>query len=151
MNLDTNFIKSSAIACLGWLLVASIICWVYQQTIHTPERAAPLVAVLWLVCFWSISVLDLFSLAKFIQAIFSMLSERSAAEKKAAYVIRALSWGIIKLGCFGLFGLLLLGATTVLKIPVASLVLGLGTLFVVPLLGGALWGQKILGISANAS
>lgn len=100
------------------------------------------VAGLWFAAFWCMSVLDLFLIAKTVESLGQLLTEDGQTpEKKAAWILRASTWGVLKIVCLGLFIFIFVVVT---GLPQTSLFLGIGTLVVVPLAGGWLWSQRIL-------
>ena len=88
---------------------------------------------------WFLSILDLAVLSKLGLVLFSLVNAEGA--RRSALTIQAFFWGAFKIICLGLFVITLLKGQ---KIPVSGLSLGMGTLVVVPLLGGFLWSRKVL-------
>jgi len=123
---------------LFWLGIGTGICWLF-----TPVPDAARVAFRWMLLFWSVSVLDLLALGKTIAFVMNVIQMKG--EKRAAAVIRTLSWGMLKLACIGVFIVLLINVSAN-PLPGSNLGLltGLGTMVFVPLIGGLLWSQRIL-------
>lgn len=96
-------------------------------------------AVAWVVLLWSVCVLDLYALSRAVGATLGLAS--GVAENRGSLVIQALYLGMIKLTSLGILGTILSYGRS---IPVTSLLMGTGTLMIVPLLGGFGWGQKEL-------
>jgi hypothetical protein len=121
-------------ASLAWLVLG----WVFCAFLGT-SRADALASGFWMAIFWGLCVLDLWVLARFMSVAMAWMN--AEPEKRTAYSIQAFCWGLFKLVCLGLFiGVLLKGY----EIPTYGLLLGMGTLGVVPLFGGFLWSQRIL-------
>jgi len=120
----------------AWLAIAGILCWQLS-----PEgRSAA--AILWFVGLWLLSVLDIAALGKTLTAVLGLAGgEIQEPEKRAGAAIRAFYWGFVKLACLGFFALALTKAEAA---PGIGLLLGLGTLVIVPLAGGVVWSQRIL-------
>ncbi|MBC7693014.1 MAG: hypothetical protein H7222_14725 [Methylotenera sp.] len=97
-------------------------------------------SLLWMLGLWTLCVLDLVALAKTIAAGIILMSDQ-APEKKSALAVQALSWGSLKMIFLGVIGLVLWKASTV---PTVALLSGIGTLLIVPLVGGFWWSQKEL-------
>jgi hypothetical protein len=89
--------------------------------------------------FWVLSIMDLVVLAKFLSTVAHYLNAKELT--RAALGVQALIWGLFKILCLGLFVLVLLKGQ---EIPLHGLLLGMGTLVVVPLAGGFFWSQRIL-------
>jgi hypothetical protein len=117
---------------LGWLFLAVLVCLL--SNIPTP------VALPWLLGFWVLCVLDLFAIAETVEAVVRLQALKEGQDK-LALVTRAFFWGFVKLACLGFLGLAVWVGRGV---PNITLIFGLGTLVVVPLVGGLLWSQKEL-------
>ena len=93
----------------------------------------------WFTGLWVLCLFDLYALSRTLEAALGLMNEES--EKRSALTIQAFYWGTIKLACLGIFGTILLKGDS---IPATSLLLGLGTLIVVPLMGWYWWSHRIL-------
>jgi hypothetical protein len=118
---------------LAWLVIAQFICSLLSS------QDEFLYASQWLLGFWTISVLDLLVLKKLISSVFKLVS--LSQERDLFLSAQALGWGVFKVLCLGLFIIVLLKGH---KIPTHGLFLGIGTLVVIPVVGGLLWSQRIL-------
>lgn len=90
--------------------------------------------------YFALALTDLFFLVKTVAALMHLMSDQGA-KNRTAYAIQAFVFGGLKLICLGMIGLCLW------KLPSTSsggILFGLGTLVVVPLLGGFLWSQAEL-------
>ncbi|MCM2322112.1 MAG: hypothetical protein NDJ90_02510 [Oligoflexia bacterium] len=95
-------------------------------------------AWVWLAVIWGISLADLLSTGKLVILV---LAIASGSKKNQEGLLQAFAWGSLKLACFGLLGVLLIIGK---NIPTPSILLGLATLFVVPVGGGLWWYRKVL-------
>ncbi len=121
--------KPFAWVSLGWLGLALAVCW----------ARSPQPAVLgWLGLVWLLAVADLAITAGAIGALLRLTTV--SEDNRMAASVQAFTWGAVKLACLGVFVVLLVNGT---QIPVSSLLLGLGTMIVVPILGGLWWSQRI--------
>jgi hypothetical protein len=116
---------------LAWLLCATAYCWI--------STAGDRAAVFWLVVIWGLAMADLAATAGAIRAVLRVTAV--SGENRPAAAIQAFTWGTVKLACLGLIIALMMRSAT---LPVASLLLGLGTMFGVPVVGGLWWSQRIL-------
>lgn len=108
---------------LGWLLLGVIFCLL-------PGRAEYLS---WLFGLWFLSVFDLFALAKAAQSAINLASgKKDSGMSVSGFLI----WGALKMICLGaIIGVLFFAK----EVAGSVLVIGVGTLVVVPLFGGAWW------------
>ncbi len=83
---------------------------------------------------WFLSILDLFVLTFFISQVLQQGSASKA--QKEDFSFRIWFWGLFKVVCMGLFIIDLLKGQ---KITLLGLLMGIGTLWAVPLIGGFLW------------
>ena len=90
----------------------------------------------WFLGIWVLSMADLAALGKMVQVVIS--ASQAAPENRKAHVIRAFTWGVVKLACFGLLIAVLVNAKV---IPAVALLMGLATLVMVPLVGGFVWSR----------
>ncbi len=132
---------------LGWLLLSLLIVLL----IHIGDPHEVSLSAKWIFGLWLLSVVDLLAMAKLLVTAIRVLD--LSGEKRAAAIIRASYWGIVKLACLVLFVVLFLnagqssgqtiGAQTG-AIPHEAIFLGMGSLVMIPLLGGLIWSQRIL-------
>jgi len=133
---------------LGWLVLSLLVV----LAVHgTGNLCAASVSAKWIFGLWLLSVLDLLAIAKLLVTTIRVLD--LSGEKRVAAIIRASYWGIVKLACLVLFVVLFLnagqssgqtiGAQTG-AIPHEAIFLGMGSLVMIPLLGGLIWSQRIL-------
>jgi hypothetical protein len=116
------------------------ISWGVAAVIFVAASQQALSPVLWVLGLWSLSMLDLLAIAQVIRAAMGW-STLSRPETKAAWAVQTAVWGAIKLACLGAFGFVLLSAR---EVPSSALLIGMGTLLVVPLGGGLWWSHKEL-------
>lgn len=117
-------------AALVWAVIGSAVVFGFSK--EDPGPALP-----WFFWLASLATLGLTATAKLFAAVFPLLSgDPLDPKKRIECVIRASSWGTIKLVSWGLTATQLLYSRS---IPVPALLLGLGTVIVIPLLGGASW------------
>ena len=90
----------------------------------------------WFLGIWVLSMADLAALAKVVQVLIA--ASQAATENRKSHVIRAFTWGVVKLACFGLLIAVLVNAKA---IPAVALLMGLATLVAVPLAGGFVWSR----------
>lgn len=102
-----------------WGILGLAVSWVASS-------AGVLETALWFGAFWLLSIADFAAIAGVVRTVLSSPIDP----------IFAMAWGLAKLACLGLFGLLLFNAKTA---PMASVILGVGTLVIVPLLSAAWW------------
>src|SRR5438046_773181 len=67
-----------------------------------------LVSVKWMLGLAALCLLDLLALAKVLQTAISLMSDGETPESRPAAIVQAMFWGAVKLGCLGLFGMILL-------------------------------------------
>lgn len=117
-----------------WLVLGEVLCWALNSNIEQAFSAYKS-----FLGFWILSVLDIGVLGKFLSLAAHLMNADEL--NKSAYAVQALVWGVAKLVCLGLFVLVLLKGH---EIPMHSLLLGMGTLVIVPLAGGFIWSQRVL-------
>jgi hypothetical protein len=131
-----------AIAAGIWLLTGGFLSWYFG-----PQEWSVFYSAAWFCVLWTLCVLDLITLSKAIQAAFRLIGQdpnysgEVADQKRPALIVQAFYWGFIKLACLGTFTVILMRAQ---QIPSSSLLLGLGTLVVVPIFGGFWWSKREL-------
>jgi hypothetical protein len=116
----------------AWLAFSSALCLRFPG--RSISYALASVFLLWLVC-----LIDLYSLSRAVGAVLELAA--TSGEKRGPLTIQAFYWGMIKLLCLGILGIILFYGRS---IPPVSLLAGTGTLVVVPLLGGYWWSQRAL-------
>jgi len=126
------------IAALIWLAVGVASCSYFSEAAETHKN------LVWFLGLWALCLCDLIVLAKTVQGLFAFAA--GAVENRPAQIIQTFSWGFLKLVCLGIFTFVMIRGR---PFPMLGLLIGLGTLVVVPLLGGILWSSKILGVSEN--
>lgn len=94
----------------------------------------------WTLLLGGLSLFNLFAWITGGVAIFNLVT--GISENRGLQVVRASAWALVKLSCVGIFiGIFVMRGE---RIPSISVWMGMGTLVVVPLLGGLLWSQRIL-------
>ena len=141
---EQNILKPFGFAALVWAVVGFAACKYWSEDASVLQRN-----LVWHFGLWALCLLDLAALAKTVNGMLIIAAGSSGpvAENRGAYVIHTFSWGLIKLVCLGIFALVMIKGRPV---PTAGLLLGMGTLVVVPLVGGFFWSQKALGVSQHA-
>ncbi len=115
---------------IAWGFLGGLLCATFSVQ---PMRA------LWVsVLLWGLSLLDLAVLSKTFASIGQLVSSLGADERWRPSLWAAF-WAGAKLGCLGLFALIF---SLDDGLPPLALITGLGTLVVVPLVGGILWNQR---------
>ena len=131
LNLEMT---SFGLVGLVWLVFGEILCHFL-----TPNTELAWVSSRWLLGIWALCIVDLYVLRMLVWSVLQIL--RSDQGNPSLYVIQTAFWGVLKLVCLGLFIIVLLKGQ---KIPLHSLLMGIGTLGMVPLVGGFLWSQRLL-------
>lgn len=93
----------------------------------------------WFTGVWAVCLFDFLAIFKTLACVLALMSD-AQADKKAVLLFQTLFWGLMKLGCLGLLGGLLMMSQR-FGIPQNALLMGLATLIVVPLFGGFWWSQ----------
>jgi hypothetical protein len=132
----TDVRKPFIIAAIFWAVIGFAMCRHFSAVQELPKN------LVWLFGLWALCLLDLLALGKTIQGMLAIAA--GAGENLSAYTVHTFSWGLIKLVCLGIFALVMIKGN---PIPTAGLLVGMGTLVVVPLVGGFLWSQRALGVS----
>ena len=131
---------------LAWGLIGVVIGWIRFRGGDPGELFRQMK---WLCGLWLLSMVDLFSLVQGVGLLVRLSADGSAAapdsekqprENRTFLIIQTSYWVTLKLACWLLLSLVLLKGKA---IPLYGLLFGLGTLAVVPLLGGIMWSQRI--------
>lgn len=88
---------------------------------------------------FALCLLDVVALAKAIETALRLAT--ITREKRGAALIQTFFWGTLKLVCVGIFILVL---SKGVQFSLDSQILGLGTMVVVPLVGGYFWSRRDL-------
>jgi hypothetical protein len=115
-----------AFVSLLWLIIGAAGCRYFS--VNTADFHHNMA---WLLGLWGLCLFDLFTLGKTVEGLLSLVA--NTAENRAFSTIQTFSWGFLKLVCLGIFILLMSHGKS---IPTAGLLLGMGTLAIVPLVGG---------------
>jgi hypothetical protein len=91
----------------------------------------------WFLVFWGWSNLSLITLGKTVARLAELVSSRTPAKKRMA-TRGVFLWASGKIGCLLLVVVLLM---QVRELPLSVILLGFGTLVIVPLLGGWVWSR----------
>ena len=132
-NLNLEIVTFGLVSIV-WLVLGEVLCQLLNSTSEKVWFASK-----WLFGIWILCIVDLYVLRMLVWSVLQILG--SNQEKGVLYVIQTAFWGALKLVCLGLFIIVLLKGQ---KIPLHSLLLGIGTLGMVPLAGGFLWSQRLL-------
>jgi hypothetical protein len=97
------------------------------------------VATYWALAIWALCMLDFLTLARCGSSVLALMASGPNDTKRPYWMIQSLFWGSMKLLCLGAIGVALFYGRS---IPSIALLLGLGTLLVVPLFGGFWWSRK---------
>jgi len=92
-------------------------------------------SIAWFAGIWLAALLDLFSIAMALSGAIELVAGRQIGQKSIA-ATKLMLWGAIKLVCLALLGFIVWKGRS---IPVTGLLLGLATLFIVPVTGGLWW------------
>lgn len=115
---------------LGWLIISAVLVIVW-----TPALAHGF----YLFLAWSISLFDLYAMAKLGDVVITQIND--ASNQINVSPIQIAIWGFLKLASLGGLGVLLYLAKDANQFP---LLLGVGTLVTVPLVGGFWWNSREL-------
>jgi hypothetical protein len=118
------------VAC-AWLVLSLAMCARFPGV--STGYAFGSLALIWALC-----LLDLYSLSRAVGALLELST--TSGENRGVLTIQAFYWGMIKLLCLGILGIVLFYGRS---IPATSMLAGTGTLVVVPLVGGYRWSQKV--------
>lgn len=120
-------------SALAWAAFSCVVLCKFSSPVGHPW----VVTFRWFFQLWFLSLVDLIALAKVSSIVLAGVPEES--KNRAQMLFRASYWGFLKLACLGIFLFVLIKGQA---IPALSLVTGLGTLIVVPLVGGIWWSQR---------
>lgn len=123
---------------LIWLILGILGCWFWA------ENESRFQALIWFGILWGLCLLNLVATAKLFSGVLDLMAsgnERRQPKNQLAAAIRTSSWGTIKLACWGLLILVLRAQR---PIPTPALLLGIGTLTLVPIIGGIWWHQRVV-------
>lgn len=132
--LDLTTLRPFASTAIVWLGLSGLL--IVGVDTAAPNQSLALLALLG---FWFFGLFDLYSLARAVFAALALAASDNP-EHKGKLAIQALFWGILKLGSLGLFTFVLIRHGK--EIPSKGLLLGIGTVFVVPIVGGYRWSQR---------
>jgi hypothetical protein len=122
--------KPFGVAAALWAVVAVALCRIF-----TANHAAFILNLFWMVGLYLLSLLDLVALGKTVQGVIAI-----AAGNRAASTIHTFYWFGLKLACLGIFILAMMSASHLGKAtPTPGLLVGVGTVTMIPLLGGLFW------------
>lgn len=130
MNLKT-IQKPFGVAALIWAVLSMGLCRYFAE-----DTAQFITNVLWLAGLYLLSLCDLVALGKTIEGMIFVSS--GEGENRAVRALQTFYWVLLKLLCLGIFTVVLIKGRS---IPSAGLLLGLGTIGIVPLLGGLFWSR----------
>ncbi len=142
MNATANqdSIAITVAAVIRTFFIAGLIWLLLSITIAFFSASELIRSLMWSVGLWLLCMLDLFSLAKAGAAVTHLIGG-NLGDKRIPIAVQALFWGAIKLVCLGFIGWVLFNAQSA---PEGALLMGLGTLVIVPLFGGFHWSQREL-------
>lgn len=126
--------KNFAIAGSAWAAITLALCIWYSIRSHETQALFPLLG--WALGLCALCMSGLYSLGKLLAALLSWMAE---PQKQVSTLIRASYWATLKLASLLLLNAVLLKHT---GIPSLAILLGVGTLGVVPLFGGICWSQR---------
>jgi hypothetical protein len=122
--------KPFGVAAALWAVVAVALCRIF-----TANHAAFILNLFWMAGLYLLSVLDLVALGKTVQGALAI-----AAGNRAGSAIQTFYWFGLKLACLGIFILAMMSASHLGKAtPTPGLLVGVGTVTMIPLLGGLFW------------
>lgn len=97
----------------------------------------------WVFALWCLCMADLFATAKAVVLTLRLVSVPEGFSGKPQLITQVVFWGLAKLGSLGILGGVLFSAGS--SVPQAALVTGLGTMIVVPVVGGYWWSVNECG------
>lgn len=131
LKLDRQTVLPFFVVACAWLALGLALCAQFPGS--SIGYAFGSLTLLWAVC-----LLDLYSLARAVGAVLEL--SVTDGENRGRFTIQAFYWGLIKLLCLGILGIILFYGRS---IPSAAMLIGTGTLVIVPLVGGYWWSQKV--------
>lgn len=120
-------------AGLVWLAVMEALVWKFTPNPHFLRAAFA-----WATALWALCLLDLFVLAKLVNAAILLVSGLHR-RTRSRMMVETFYWSALKLACLGA---LIFSVAWGKQIPVTGLLPGVATLFVVPVMGGMIWGLR---------
>ena len=134
--MDLKTAKPFFIIALAWLLLSGLL--IFKKFGNSPEAVTVALGTL---AFWGLSLVSLFVLAKLVSLILGLTT--TPPEKRMGAAIQAFYWAVFKLACVGILITALIRASQATTPGFGlAVVLGMGTLCIVPLGGGYLWSRK---------
>jgi hypothetical protein len=116
-------------AALIWGALSVVLCFFHGRGTFFVEAA-------WSLAVCALCTLGLIALGKLLAGVFYIVT--STSQNRLTYLVQTSVWVMIKLACFLILNVILIKSDAV---PRFALLLGLGTLGVVPLLGGVCWSR----------
>ncbi len=110
-----------------WLLIAVSVCYGHGQSLF-PQEAG------WTIGIWALCTLGLIALGKLLAGVLNLAS--GPVVNRLSHLVQTSVWILIKLACFLILNAILVKSASV---PRLAILLGFGTLGVVPLLSGLTW------------
>jgi hypothetical protein len=117
---------------VAWGLIGSSLVFFLQ-----PEHGLAF-NLRWYSGLWACSGINLFALSKTVSKVLLLMSD-NVGQQRAQILIQVFFWASLKLGFLTLLGSLIWHSQSV---PGMTLLLGLSTLVVVPIVGSYLWSRK---------
>lgn len=130
MNLK-SIQKPFGIAAIIWAFLSIGICRYFNA-----DTSRFMTSILWLAGLFLLSLCDLVALGKTIEGMIFVAS--GEGENRSVRALQTFYWILLKLLCLGIFTVVLIKGRS---IPSLGLLLGLGTVGIVPLLGGLFWSR----------
>jgi hypothetical protein len=148
--------KPFGLAALVWAIAGVAIC-----KIAAANSELFFTNLIWMAGLYLLSLCDLFTLGKTVQGILFIISSGSSnstgnlagnsdgvgLEKCAGRAIQTFYWAILKLACLGVFVLAMIfvsrGSHSGTAVPTVGILAGVGTVAIVPLLGGLFWSRTV--------
>ena len=123
---------------LGWLAICLFFC---------ARGLEPMRGLFWAAGIWLLCMADLLAMAQVVSQLLQLSGAGPQSTARGPRMMQIFFWGLIKLACLGLFGVILWAGR---ETPQRALLMGLGTLVVVPLVGGFWWSQRELSHARRA-
>jgi DMSO reductase anchor subunit len=131
-----NWRKAMTMGAATWFLIGCSILFALTDE----SQSNKLSALIGFLIVWTVCYLDLLIMTYLLGSVFSWY-EQVTEEGKIHQVFQIILFGTLKLGCLGLFIVILLPKK---NIPQSALLLGMATLVLAPLSGGWIWSRKEL-------